>query len=141
MWILPLVGYLGIALGFAFLTLAIGTLSVKLRLLRFTDLSCSFRTLLPVRIGRGAYCIRKASPNSTHIQRNSAANPPLRRGQVSSQALPPQYRFACRLLGEYAQVPHREVERSVIYYILQYVIVLLSSCNSRKHPWRRERTS
>ena len=64
MWILPLVGYIGLGLGFGFLTLAIGTIHslVQLPERAHANLTNSFGTLLPLRTRRGAYGLcQKAS--------------------------------------------------------------------------------
>jgi hypothetical protein len=70
MWILPLVGYIGLGLGFGFLTLAIGTSLSSLGSFADAYRFHSVRTLLPLRTRRRTYCVRQETPHAPHLRRD-----------------------------------------------------------------------
>ena len=90
MWILPLVGYTGVLLGFGFLTLAIGIANNSNRIIHPHPIPFplnlvknkadrtihSKRTVLLVRVGRGAHCIRSQAPYASHLRHHPHSNPP-----------------------------------------------------------------
>lgn len=120
MWVLPLLGYVGVVLGFAFLTLAIGTLfrfASGARGLVWTlgcwvkkmgaNGGCSFGTLLPERIGRGTYGAGEKAAHAIDHRRRRVTGPPSRRRWIPAGAQRAEYRLACHICAESTAVPHR----------------------------------
>lgn len=78
MWILPLVGYLGLGLGFGFLTLAIGsTLADYVWIWHVLMVILSIRTLLPFGTRRRAYRYREETPYTADLYCHRCPSPSL----------------------------------------------------------------
>ena len=124
MWILPLVGYVGVVVGFSFLTLSIGTLQIVQAELPLVDkCSSSFWPLLPLRTCRRAHSFYKETSHSPHLRSHSPTNPPLRSRQVSAEAIGSHDLQPCRVHAEPASVSGSQAHRSYIYCLMWYVAI------------------
>jgi hypothetical protein len=111
MWILPFLGYVGLVLGFAFLTLAIGMLrfilSSEMRKL-MDGCCCSFGSILPVRTRRRTHCPRQETVNATHLRRRGYTSPTSTRGWIPTCAERVERGVACHICAEPTAVSHRQ---------------------------------
>ena len=115
MWILPLIGYAGVLLGFAFLTLAIGKVykhsSPRLKTVKYlTSIPNSKWPLLSLRARRRAYRPRAQATHPSHLHCHRVPSPPCPHRPLSPSPLRPQYRQPCRLSGQPTTFPHCQAQ-------------------------------
>ena len=129
MWILPLVGYLGLGLGFGFLTLAIGKFPWVIRSTykHVLMVIVSIWTILPFRTRRRAYRYREETPYEADLYRHWCSSPPLPDRWFPVFPLHPKHLFACCLPGEYATVSYCQAVRSVVHKLMRYTTIASQS--------------
>jgi hypothetical protein len=124
MWILPLVGYLGVVFGFGFLTLAIGELDTALALLlphehveAQVELTppYSLRPILSVGAGRRAHGHCEEDPHLSDLRRHWHASPPHCRRPISPRLERAGGRESCCLFVELTPLSDREIDGSNIH--------------------------
>ena len=124
MWILPLVGYIGLALGFGFLTLAIGlSLPSSGTWLADAYRLHSVRTILSLGTRGRAYGIRQEIPYAPHLRRDLDTGPSLSHRWLPVLAVSPQHRLTCGIPWQHATISNRQALRSPLYRILWYELL------------------
>lgn len=124
MWILPLVGYIGLAFGFGFLTLAIGTFLPSPRSWMADAYRLhSVRTLLPLRARRRTYCVCQEISHAPHLLCHWRTGSTLPHRWLPFLVVPPQHRLTCRIPWQHAAFSNRQAFRPSVHNILRYALL------------------
>jgi hypothetical protein len=130
MWILPLLGYVGVILGFGFLTLAIGMFCLAKLWNEWSrsELTCdhSFRPLLPLRTRRRTHRPGKETLVQTYLRRRWVTSLAAAGRWLPHWPQRAQRRVACHICAELAAVSDCEVDGSAVLVVLWYATLYLS---------------
>jgi hypothetical protein len=128
MWILPLVGFVGVIFFFCFLVLAIGSwppippritcVSRQLTVRKTPSLG----PVLSVRNNRRAHRPIQKDPHAPHLHHHPGATSPLHRRPLSLQTHPPLDRQPCGIHAEHAPFPHCEAQRPILHTLHRFAV-------------------
>ena len=106
MWILPLVGYIGVTVGFCFLTLAIGVNNpISEERSDANEEPLSLRPLLPLRARRRAHRPLQETPHPSDIRRNRTPSATMRSRRLPARPVGAEHHQPRRVPTEPTPVP------------------------------------